>query len=293
MNSRYHLTDVFAEAPYAGNQLATFLDAAAIDGAEMQRIARAFNFAETTFVTGGSLEAGYDVRIFTPAAELPFAGHPILGTAHLLREVRHPDADSVTLNVGVGPIPVRFVDGAAWMEQNPCRYGPELDRGDAARALGLDAHEVDAVLPVQEVSTGLATVVIPLGGLASLRRIDPDNSAIRTFLQSAEAAKNVLVVCREPYEPHQQVAARMFAPELGVSEDPATGSANGAFAGYALAQGFASDDGTVRLAVGQGYEIARPSTLYLEASGQGESMRILVGGRVNTVAVGDWLPLQT
>ena len=296
MSARYHVTDVFAEAPYTGNQLATFLSAADIDGAEMQRIARAFNFAESTFVTGGSLADGFDVRIFTPAEELPFAGHPALGTAHLLREVMHPQASAITLNLGVGPIVVCFVPDdsggvVAWMEQNPCSYGDELDRSAAARALGLEPGDVDASMPVQEVSTGLATVVVPLTSLAALRRIEPDNSAIRGFLSAAAEAKNVLVVCREPYEAHQQVAARMFAPELGVTEDPATGSANGAFAGYILRHSYLGE-GPVRAAIGQGYEIGRPSTLWLEAGAEGGAMRIRVGGRVATVAVGDWLPLM-
>lgn len=290
---RYHVTDVFAEGPYAGNQLATFLDAARIDPAEMQQIARAFNFAETTFITGEDA-GGFNVRIFTPSTELPFAGHPILGTAHLLREHAGGGADEITLHVSVGPIRVTFdADGVPWMEQNPCTFGQTFDLDAAAAALGLGAAALDASMPVMEVSTGLATVVIPVRTLADLRAIDPDMGAIRAFLRGATSARNVLVVCPEPYESHQRVAARMFAPDLGVPEDPATGSANGAFAGYVLRHGYAQHWGETqtRFSVGQGYEVGRPSNLRIDAAWHGDKTRILVGGRVALVAVGDWLPL--
>ena len=290
---QYHVTDVFAEAPYAGNQLATFLDAASIDPAEMQQITSAFNFAETTFVTGMDA-GGHNVRIFTPGAELPFAGHPILGTAYLLRELVAGGTDEITLNVGVGPIHVTFDSrGVPWMEQNPCTFGPTFERELAADALGLEPGALDLTMPVQEVSTGLATVVIAVRALADLRGIDPDMAAIRAFLRGAESARNMLVVCPEPYEEHQRVAARMFAPDLGVPEDPATGSANGAFAGYVLKHRYSQHWGEAErpFSVGQGYEVGRPSNLRIDAVWQGDVTRIRVGGRVARVAVGEWLAL--
>jgi trans-2,3-dihydro-3-hydroxyanthranilate isomerase len=130
----FYITEVFAEGPYAGNQLATLPDAAGISSQEMQQIARAFNFAETTFIVGGSLEQGFDVRIFTPNSELPFAGHPTLGTSYLIRnEILKTDTASVVLNLGVGPIPVEFAeDGVLWMTQNAPTFGEIFSAAEAA-----------------------------------------------------------------------------------------------------------------------------------------------------------------
>lgn len=153
----FFITDVFAEASYTGNQLGTLLDAADVTSIDMQKIAREFNFAETTFIRGGSLEQGFDVRIFTPNTELPFAGHPTLGTAYLIRnEILKADISELTLNLGVGNIPVTFSeDGVSWMKQKSPEFGSTVSREAIADELGLQASDIDGHFPVLPVSTGL------------------------------------------------------------------------------------------------------------------------------------------
>jgi len=281
MSRPYFITDVFAEGPYSGNQLATLPDAADLTGEEMQQIARAFNFAETTFITGGSMESGFDVRIFTPTDELPFAGHPTLGTSYLIRnELLRSTARTITLNLGVGPIPVTFEDdGVLWMTQNEPEFGETVPRDRVARALGLDAADIEPDFPCQRVSTGLEFLMVPLRDYNALKKAHAGpNDLSRTFF----------VFCRGGYDETQDIQARMFASELGVVEDPATGSANGCLAAYLAEHAFLGS-ADVDARVGQGYEINRPAQLYLR-SGKGESgYNIRVGGRVSLVAGGQWL----
>lgn len=282
MKRKFYITEVFTEQAYGGNQLATLPDASGLDSDEMQKIARAFNFAETTFITGGSLESGYDVRIFTPAAELPFAGHPTLGTSYLLRNVIHQHTDTeITLNLGVGPIPVTFADdGVLWMKQNQPEFGAVLSPELVAKELGLQHDQIDSHFPCQFVSTGLEFLIVPLASYEALREAKPPvgSSLARTFF----------LFCAGGYADEQQVQARMFAVELGVSEDPATGSANGCLAAYlAEHEYFGASD--VVANVGQGYEISRPSQLYLNSRKQDSGFEIQVGGRVSLIAEGEWL----
>lgn len=286
MKKPFYITDVFAEGPYSGNQLATLPDSDGLSGDTMQKIARAFNFAETTFICGGSLASGYDVRIFTPTSELPFAGHPTLGTSYLIREVlteTHADAAGareITLNLGVGPIPVRFEDdGVLWMTQRTPEFGEEFHGADVASTLGLDLADIDSTLPCQIVSTGLPFLLVPVVSYDALRRAIP---------QGAELHNTVFVFCRGGYEGEQQIQARMFAGGLGVPEDPATGSANGCLAGY-LSRYEVLGSAEVDVRVGQGYEVARPSQLYLRSYRDDGQISVRVGGRVSLVARGEWL----
>ena len=282
MNHKFYITEVFTERPYGGNQLATLPDAADIPTAEMQQIARAFNFPETTFVTGGDHESGFDVRIFTPAAELPFAGHPTLGTSFLLRNHISPgDVDSIVLNLGVGQIPVTFSeDGVLWMSQKQPVFGGSLDENDVAAELGLAAGDIDSRFPCQYVSTGLEFLIVPLNSYDALKKaIPPSTSSL---------SRTWFLFCPGAYDQGQSIQARMFATELGVSEDPATGSANGCLAAYLAEHAyFGSSDVDAR--VGQGYEINRPSQLYLRSSKAGDEFEIKVGGKVSLVAEGQWL----
>jgi trans-2,3-dihydro-3-hydroxyanthranilate isomerase len=277
----FYITDVFAEGPYAGNQLATLFDAAGLAAAEMQKIAREFNFAETTFVMGGDAEQGFDVRIFTPAEELPFAGHPTLGTAFLLRElVTGSGQQTLCLNLPVGKIQVSFAeDGIVWMTQQQPIFGETLAHGVIAAELGLVEDQLDQQFPVQLVSTGLEFLLVPVRHLADLQAIVPRADA---------SHRAILAFCVGGYEPDQAIAARMFAPGLGVVEDAATGSANGCLAAYLVAHGYLGS-ATIDLRVGQGYEIGRPSQLSLKAHKMGSHFTIKVGGRVRLVARGEFL----
>ena len=279
---KFFITEVFSENVYGGNQLATFPDSGALNGDEMQKIARAFNFSETTFVTGGSLANGYDVRIFTPAAEVPFAGHPTLGTGYLLRNLIDPNTVSmITLNLGVGPIPIYFDSGELlWMQQNEPEFQKVIEPEVVAEELGLDQSQIDTKFPCQFVSTGLEFLIVPLRSYEALKQaVAP---------QSSPLAAAWFLFCLGGYDAGQQVQARMFANELGVTEDPATGSANGCLAAY-LAEHRVFGETLVEAKVGQGYEIDRHSQLYIYAKKEPSSFNVKVGGKVRLVAEGEWL----
>lgn len=281
MNKKYFITEVFSEAAYQGNQLATFPDATELDGAEMQKIARAFNFAETTFIVGGSVETGFDVRIFTPDRELPFAGHPTLGTSHLIRnEILGIDLPELTLNLGVGPIVVQFSgDGVIWMKQNKPTFGNVYDAEEVAIELGLSLEDIDSRFPCQKVSTGLEFLIVPVTSYQSLKS---------AYVSRGRFAQGCFVFCRGGYTADQQIQARMFAGALGVPEDPATGSANGCLAAY-MAEHQYLGGREVDVCVGQGYEVGRPSQLYLRSQKLESEFIVRVGGKVRLVAVGEWL----
>ena len=280
MTRRYFISEVFSDGAYSGNQLATIIDTEGLDTAEMQQIARAFNFAETTFYSGGSEADGFDVRIFTPVTELPFAGHPTLGTAFLIREhIVQFDTPQLVLNLQVGPINVKFdPDGVIWMRQNAPEFGEVFDRERVAPMIGLDASSLDSRFAPQLVSTGLPFLIVPLNDMAALKQARPVSGVF---------PQGILAFCPEAYQPDHDLAARMFAPDLGVDEDAATGSANGCLAAYCAEHAYTGQH-SLDLVVGQGFEIGRPSTLYLRAARQ-ETFIVEVGGQVNLVAKGDWL----
>jgi trans-2,3-dihydro-3-hydroxyanthranilate isomerase len=280
MSRTYFITEVFADGAYSGNQLATVIDTEGLDTAEMQQIARAFNFAETTFYSGGSEANGFDVRIFTPATELPFAGHPTLGTAFLIRKhIVRFDTPRLVLNLKVGPIGVNFApDGVIWMRQNAPEFGEVIEPERVAAMIGLDVSALDGGFAPQVVSTGLPFLIVPLTGMAALKQARPVSGAF---------PHGILMFCSEAYRSGHDLAARMFAPDLGVAEDAATGSANGCLAAYCAEHAYTGEH-DIDLVVGQGFEIGRPSRLHLRASRQ-DTFIVEVGGQVNLVAKGDWL----
>lgn len=290
MRIDFCITDVFAERPLEGNQLATFFDFGKLDGHQMQRIARETNFSETTFVTSpATREGGYDVRIFTPNEEIPFAGHPTLGTAHLIRKmiVKKP-VEKVLLNLKVGQIPVSFTKGSeiAWMRQRTPEFGRIFGPEETAEVLGLDVKDIDTQWPVEEVSTGLPFVIVPLVSLEALKRIRVDALAIRS-LNPGGSASIPLAFAPEGQEEGQRLSVRVFPVLQGISEDPATGSGNGCLAAYLVKNAYNGSrefDGKV----GQGYEIGRPSTLYLKSWMSGDAVVVNVGGKVSEVATGSW-----
>lgn len=293
MASRFFLTDVFTRHKYGGNQLATFVDCKDLSDAEMQRIAREINFSETTFIRSRTpRNGGFDVRIFTPTAEVPFAGHPTLGTAHVIRRhLLRTTEDEIILNLPIGPIPVRFdtaKDGVAmlWMRQTAPTFGRTLDRSTMAAVLGLDVNDLDAQLPIAEVSTGFPHIVVPVNGLDALRRarIDPEQYEA---LVAAAWAKIVLVFSREPYQATHALSVRVFAPYYGIAEDAATGSGNGALAAY-LSRHRVMGSSSIDCVAGQGYEMNRPSMLALRAHERDGAIEVYVGGSVIDVAEGVW-----
>ena len=290
MGWTFYIVDVFAEKKYAGNQLAVVRGAGDLSGEEMQKIALEMNYSETTFVLGeeGSGEAGgYDVRIFTPGEEVPFAGHPTLGTAYVIRhEILDRPTESIALNLKAGRIPVTFGD-IPRMQQLPPTFGATFDPALVARALNLQETDLDERHPAQEVSTGLPAIVIPLKNLDALKRCRVDRERYLDLVSGTEA-KNLYVFCPEPHEQGNDLAARMFADYYGVPEDPATGSAAGCLAGYLVEHRYFGTT-TVDVRVEQGYEIDRPSLLYLQAERNDDGISVSVGGKVQMVARGELL----
>jgi len=286
----FYILDVFTGQKYAGNQLAVFRDAAGIPGEEMQQIAREINFSETTFILSEEPNnGGYDVRIFTPKEEVPFAGHPTLGTAHLIRsEILQGKVDKVVLNLKVGQIPVTFdCDNRGEMQQIQPVFGKVHDSQALAEVLGLDISNIDARFPIQEVSTGLPFFIVPLKNIAALKKAKTNTEKYFGLIEHTEA-KGILIFCPETHEVGNDISVRVFVDYYGVPEDPATGSANGCLAGY-LAQHryFGQDDINIRAE--QGYEIGRPSLILLRAKKRGDGIEVFVGGKAVIVARGEFL----
>jgi len=276
----FEIVDVFATGKYTGNQLAVVRDAADATDDEMLAVAKEFGYSETTFVESEGEEPR--VRIFTPAEEVDFAGHPTLGTAAVLLE----DRKEVTLDLNVGPLPVREEDGVLWMEQNAPEFGDVRDVEAVAEVLGIEAIDIDDY-PVQEVSTGLPAVIVPLETLDAVRRVSLDRDAYDEFVAESDA-KLLHAFAPETYEEENDLNARMFAPYYDVPEDPATGSANGCLGAYLVEHGYL-DSSEVDVRVEQGYEIERPSLVRVRASGadeNDESIDVSVGGKVEKVAEG-------
>jgi trans-2,3-dihydro-3-hydroxyanthranilate isomerase len=289
MPHRFHIVDVFAEQLHAGNTLAVVRDARDLDAAAMQRIAREFGFSETTFVTSESGGAGTAVRIFTPAEELPFAGHPTLGTAWVIREhlLRERPA-SVTLALGVGPVPVAFEPepgGAevAWLTAPRVTLGRTLAAERLAPVLGLSLRDFSRDLPVQHLLAGVEFVHVPLASADAVRRARFDLAAFEPLAREGFPSKLYLFAPGVGIDLH----ARMLFFAGSVREDPATGSATACLGAYWLAHAGRGERFALRIE--QGVEMGRPSLLRLEVTREGGAAKIRVGGRVIESARGELL----
>jgi trans-2,3-dihydro-3-hydroxyanthranilate isomerase len=288
----FYIVDVFAEEKYAGNQLAVVRDAAALSDSQMQKITKEMNYSETTFILSEKpRDGGYDVRIFTPGAEVPFAGHPTLGTAFVIRqEIIKKSIETVNLNLKVGQIPVTFQNtgeggNILWMKQIEPTFGEVLDAGNIAQALTVNKDDIDDRFPIQEVSTGLPFIIVPLKTLDATKRSKINKDVFFKLIENIQA-KMVLLFCPETYNRDNNLNVRVFCDYYGISEDPATGSGNGCLAGYLVKnQYFGTSKIDVR--VEQGYEIGRPSLLYLRAKEVSGKIEVSVGGKVVMVAKGE------
>jgi trans-2,3-dihydro-3-hydroxyanthranilate isomerase len=270
--------DVFTSQPLEGNPLAVFPDGRAVSDAEMRAIAREFNLSETTFVLprDATVERsrGIRTRIFTPREELPFAGHPTLGTAAVLRG--RGAGDEVVLELNVGTVPVGFSDrgGRTFgeMKQIEPSFGRVHDPGQVAAALGVPLGELDPQFPIETVSTGNPVVIVPFARLATLQRWTPQWSRMEDYLKGTDA-RFFYAVCRETVASEAQLHARMV---FYGGDDPATGSAAGPAAAWMVRHG-AVESGTT-VTIEQGLEIHRPSRMFARAD--------LAGGKVTNVRVG-------
>jgi trans-2,3-dihydro-3-hydroxyanthranilate isomerase len=293
-NLPFLILDVFASAKYTGNQLAVFLNAGDLTDRQMQQIAREINFSETTFVTSlQPADGGYDTRIFTPLTELPFAGHPTLGTAFVIQqELVRAATERVNLNYKVGQIPVDFnyVDGVPdilWMYQQPPNFYAPLAAETLAGVIGVDLADIDARFPIEPVSTGLPFIIVPLTNLAAASRAKL-NLELYDRVVADLPAQAILIFCTEPVDPQCQLHVRVFTECYGIPEDPATGSANGCLAAY-LSKNQYFGSTTVDITVEQGVEMGRDARLYLRAGQDERGYSIGVGGRVVKIARGEWL----
>jgi trans-2,3-dihydro-3-hydroxyanthranilate isomerase len=275
---RYVVTDVFTDTPLAGNQLAVFTDARGLDDDRMQRLARELNLSETTFVLPSEQSGHARIRIFTPTVELPFAGHPILGTAFVLAGPMQ--LAQITLDARVGPVPVDLVRDESgrivfgWMTQPVPRVDLFERADELLAALGLERSE----LPVECYDNGPRHLVVVLPSREDVAALEPDINALRRL-----GAYGVSCIAGEG----ASWKSRMFAPVFGVDEDPATGSAAGPVACHLARHGrIAWGD---EIVIDQGMEVGRPSRLHARAEGgDGLIDRVQVGGQAVIVARGQF-----
>jgi trans-2,3-dihydro-3-hydroxyanthranilate isomerase len=280
--------DVFTSVPLEGNSLAVFPDARGLSDQQMQAVAREMNLSETTFVLPNEpaveRESGVRVRIFTVQEELPFAGHPTLGTAFALRKSK---ASEIFLHLNVGKVPVRFVEAAGQpvfgeMTQVDPKIGPRHDREAVVRAAGLRDGDVDPSLPIETVSTGVPFTIVPLRGLEVMKRLRVDVRGSEEYLRKI-GGQFFYFVTRETVDSAARLHARMMFYN---GEDPATGSAAGCAAAWLVANGVADSDEQVLIE--QGIEMHRPSRIFVRASRTDDGVvNVRVGGNVVEVLRGE------
>lgn len=281
--------DVFTDRALTGNALAVFLDGRGLSTEQMQALAREMNLSETTFILPGEVaaekERGVRVRIFTVQEELPFAGHPTLGTAFVLRGTSHlPD---VRLYLNVGTVPVRFEQRPGQptfgeMTQKDPEFGAIHDAQAIAQITGLSTADFDDSVPIQTVSTGVPFTITALRSLKTLQNLHFDVQRASEYLDQS-GGKFLFFVCRDTVDPKARLHARMFFYN---GEDPATGSASGCAAAWMVAHGVAQSDEQVLIE--QGLEIHRPSRIFVRATKKdNQVVNVRVGGNCVEVFRGD------
>lgn len=290
----YALVDVFAERALEGNMLAIFTDARGLTVEQMQALARETNLAETTFIFPGDPEKervrGVRVRIFTTQEELRFAGHPTLGTAAWLHanHATMAGAETIVLDLPVGPIPVRFQPGGegepgvfGTMRQNDASCGAVHAPEAIARTLGIALEDLDTRYPIQTVSTGMPFCVVPVRTMEGLGRLAIPQPAAQAYLAASDAK---FFYCLAPAEAADFRARMQFYS----GEDPATGSAAGCAIAWLVRHGLVPSDRPA--VIEQGIEIRRPSRIHVKATSRGETITdVFVGGRTITVASGRFI----
>ena len=298
MNAHYFTADVFTDRAFGGNQLAVFPDATQIAPDLMPLIAREFNFSETTFVLPPDDPSHTKrVRIFTPGGELDFAGHPTIGTAHVLATIGAikltGDETRIVLEEGVGPVPVviRSTNGRPQFSQLSVAKLPEVSPPPASHAVLADMLSLSLndllgdKMPAEAVSCGTPFLFVPLRDREAVARARPKVDRLEEALRGY-VTNMVFVFAMDAERPGSQVRARMFAPGIGVPEDPATGSAAVGLGGY-LARRDPRRDGLLTWRVEQGFEMGRPSILDLEVDKTaGEIAGVRVGGQSVMVCEG-------
>jgi trans-2,3-dihydro-3-hydroxyanthranilate isomerase len=286
--------DVFTNEPLAGNQLAVFTDGRGLDTARMQRLAREMNFAESTFILPAE-QPGTDIRmrIFTPFVEMPMAGHPTIGSTFALAQTGVIPAGSqrFVFGLNVGPIPVDLewkngVLAFAWMTQLRPTFKPPLAaRVLAAAAISLNESDLMPGLPVQEITCGVPFLFVPLRDRATVDRAVGDLAAFKKVV-SADVA--IFLFSVDAVSPHPTVYSRMFAPDFGIIEDPATGGASGPLGCYLVRHGLVSGDAAKKIVSHQGVAMGRPSRIHIAIAGDPDVISdVKVGGEAVLVGRGE------
>ncbi len=298
---QFYQTDVFTSEPFGGNPLAVFPDPGELTEREFQQIAREMNLSETVFVLPPTdTRAVAKIRIFTPSQEIPFAGHPILGTFYVLGTLKRlPLQEPVTkvfyeCHLGVFPLELIVLKGQ--IEQVVMSHpSPEFlevvsqmeTLFELAKALGVQkAQIVDSPFPVEIVSTGLPVLIVPIRTLTAIKSMEVNHSAVREVCARL-GTNGIMVYTTMTLEESATVHTRMFADPIGVPEDPATGSASGALGAYLVKNGVVEVGPTTEVVIEQGYEIDRPSRILVQVFSDDDIIQeVKVGGQVVMVAEG-------
>ncbi len=298
---KFYQADVFTAQPFGGNPVAVFPDAQGLTDDQLQQIAREMNLSETVFVFPPSDPAAVvRLRIFTPTQEIPFAGHPVVGTFYVLARLGMlATPEPVTrvvqeCNIGLFPVELHARDGqvtrVVMTQPEPQFLGTVEGTEDlykVASALGLSKHVIsDTKWPIEVVSTGLPVMIVPVRTLTGVRSIRPDASAIMDVCDRF-GANGMMVFTTVTVEPSATVHARMFAPSIGILEDPATGSASGALGAYLVQNGVVDVGPMTELLIEQGYEMERPSNILVRVESDDDAIQsVKVGGQVVMVVEG-------
>ena len=284
METPFYQVDVFTDHMFGGNPLAVFTNAQDLKEKDLQKVAREMNLSETTFVyPPNSDKANWDVRIFTPTREIPFAGHPTLGTAFVIRKYGEVAENPLHLNFKAGIIPVYTEGDKTFMQHPPSKVLHDLSQSKSiAEALGIPMKGLDRNLPVRVVSTGLPALFIPLVSIKTINSIKINTQVLNEVLDRLEIDM-IYPFCRQTINSENTIHARAFAPGLGIPEDPATGSVAGAMGAYWAS---INPENKSKMVIEQGYAMHRPSLIYVEVS---KTQRILVGGKCHPVFTGNMM----
>jgi len=289
-NLSFYIVDVFAEKRFQGNQLAVVLTNNDLSNEQMLAIAREMNFSETAFLNPqAEAKDAFQTRIFTPQEEIPFAGHPALGTAFVIKNyLLQKKISKIKLLLPKGLLTVSCYDNYDhqnfYFEHFQPEFGQTIEHELMAEVLQLEKNDFDQNFLPQEVSTGLPFIVAPLRSLAAVRKAKPIREKIRSILKN-HLTREILIFSRETYHSQNDLNLRVFLDIEGITEDPATGSASGCLGAYLLRNNYLKKT-KLNLRLEQGHEIGRPSLILLKAKMKSKSYRIITGGKVIPVARG-------
>ena len=298
---KFYQADVFSAQPFGGNPVAVFPDAQGLTDDQLQQIAREMNLSESVFVFPPTNPAAVvRLRIFTPTQEIPFAGHPVVGTMHVLAQlglIATPEPVTRVVqecNIGLFPVDLLMRDGRVMrvvMTQPEPQFLERIEDTEdlykVAAALGIPKHTItDTKWPLEVVSTGLPVLIVPVRTLTAVRSINPDPSAI-VDLCGRFGANGITAFTTVTVEPFSNVHSRMFAPAIGIPEDPATGSASGALGAYLVQNGIVPKNPKLEIVIEQGYEVERPSRILVQIESDGHGIqKVKVGGECVMVIEG-------